>query len=385
MKIIHICTCFPFSENVLYQENLIAERQASDGHDVLIIANEKEIVDGKVVSSTSKKKQLKPNLRLERLPRYNFLINSITEKVQLSISLNEVLERECPDLIFYHNIYGLDLLTIGMYAKRTECILLVDIHADEKNSALTFFSKNFIHKLLLANIIKKIDKYVAKYLYVAKSSYFFAQEHYHIPHKRLRYLPLTYPRGKLSLRDKLKRNLREKYKLDQNALIFCHGGKMNEAKKTPETLKAFVSANYKKSYLILAGSFDSKIKDECFEIIAKHSNIIYMGWLDGKAFSDIIHSSDLYIQIGSQSINLQLAASHLTPSVVFPHKNYINGFSDAFFYADDKKSLQKVFSSIFSNSSILNEKEKLIESRVLKRPDLDDTINIINDEVINAG
>lgn len=382
-KIIHICTSHPLSEDALYQENVLTNKQSKEGDDVIIFGSNTEYLNGKLNKVQPSKKRLQNNVEIQRFNQLKIFNDSISRKICYSKNLYNALNIEKPDIIFYHTIYGFDLLQVFRYAKKSGCILLIDTHADYKNSAQNIFSKIFLHKFIIRTLIKFIDGYVKNYFYIAKSCKDFALEMYDLNPKKLIFLPLAYDHIDYKTSIERKNLGRKKFNLPQNSLIFCHAGKMDNNKKTIDLLEIFSKLNYDDVILILVGTFSEEIEIKASILCNANKNIINYGWTSGEVLSELISCADLYLQPGSQSINMQLAIANYVNVAVYPHKNYVDKFDDSIFYVVDSDDLRDLFVRIYNDRNVLYQKNKKLTRIRSNIPSLDDTLLTINNAIID--
>ena len=87
MKILHIALLSHFTCGMAYQDNVLVEINAADGHDVTIISDTMYYKDGVLTDGEEEDIILPDGVRLIRL-KYDRIVNSfITEKIYCAIAL----------------------------------------------------------------------------------------------------------------------------------------------------------------------------------------------------------------------------------------------------------------------------------------------------------
>lgn len=308
MKILHCClSCF-YIDNYNYQENMLVREHVQAGHEVLVIAST-ESYDEKGLLYYKEPGEYIGNdgAMVIRLPYRKFAPHFIMRKIRSYPNIYKLIKNFAPDIILFHGCSAWELQTIVQYKKKNPTIkLYLDSHEDFNNSALSFFSKYILHKLLYRSIFKKALPYVEKVLCISIETMDFIINFYHCPKEKTEYYPLG---GKIignTSYNFFRNSLREKYKIKHNDLVFFQSGKFDKKKKLPEALLAFLALPYKENikYLI-AGVLQDEIKPEVEKLIAQDKRFMYLGWQSAEDMIKLLCTTDVYVQPGSQSATLQ--------------------------------------------------------------------------------
>lgn len=370
LRIAHVCLASSYTEGMLYQDNILPDINRKHGHDVLVVSDCTCYVNGKISKSEEIDKTLANGVRLVRL-RFagDFLPELFKNKLRYAPGLAPLLEEFKPDIILYHSLVGLGLLTVGLYKKKyPQTRLYLDSHADFNNSATFFASKWLQYRFFNKSIWRLISKFVDKVFYVSEESRDFLREIYRIDDKRMEFFPLggfiTNDREKKIAR----RRVREKYSIPQNDIIFLHTGKFNAAKKTVDVLRVFLSISRNNVRLVLAGVFESDIADEVKSLIESDSRINWVGWKSGEELTELMCASDVYLQPGSQSASLQTAICCGLPVLVYPHKSHFSYLHENGFFVNDSCSLKCEIEKIISDTDLIkrmSDNSTVLASKIL--------------------
>lgn len=309
MKILHCClSCF-YIDNYSYQENELIRSHLALGHNVRVVASTESY------DSSQRKTYVAPDdyvgsegARVTRIPFSGWLPAKIARKVKAYRGLDRLLKEFAPDIIMFHGISSLALITVTRFAKaRPNVILYADNHADKNNSARSFWSRKFLHAFFFKRLIRYCLPNIRKILCISLESIEFCRDVYQIPEEHLEFYPLG---GNIFETDEYERRRaagRENLGVQDGETILLQTGKMNHRKKLLESLDAFMKISDPKAHFVIAGSIDESIEHEAMTRIKKDSRIQYVGWQGQDGIKTLLCASDTYIQPGSQSATMQMA------------------------------------------------------------------------------
>jgi glycosyltransferase involved in cell wall biosynthesis len=329
MKIAHICIGSSYTEGLSYQENMLVNEHASDGHDVLIVSDCHAYVEGRLTKVSGEDRILNNGARLIRLPYVWFGSEWISSKLRKVKGLMVVLDTFKPDVMLFHGVAGWELKTIGAYSqKHPEVSLYVDCHEDRNNSGTNIISRLIQYKFLTRLLLRGVLPNIKKILYVSEESRDFLIEMYDLDERLLEFYPLggkiVEPGDKLVVR----KEIRGQLGIEDTALVFLHSGKFDKKKRTLELLTEFAGLKELSALLLVVGSFSDEIWLAARQIIEKDARIRFLGWQSGDYLRDLMCACDVYLQPGSQSASLQSAICVGLPVMVYPypsHKVYLKG------------------------------------------------------------
>jgi glycosyltransferase involved in cell wall biosynthesis len=244
--------------------------------------------------------------------------------VRITPQLAGVLDSFNPDVILYHGVIGAEMLTVGAYKKKHPATrLYLDSHEDFNNSGRTLVSRVLQYKLLTRFFWSQIAHQVEKVLYVSYESRDFLREMYAIPEQQMEFYPLGGYVLEPVLKAQKRQRIRASLGLGQDETVFIHAGKLDQAKRTLDILRAFLATPDPTFRLLIVGVLCDDIKYEASLLIEKDSRIRYLGWQTGAELVNLLCASDCYLQPGSQSATLQVAICCGLPVMIHPHPSHI--------------------------------------------------------------
>lgn len=370
MKIVHIVLGGAFNENMGYQSNHLARENRAAGHNVTIIAGCYKWNEGKIDKVSEEDTILADGTRLIRVKFDKFINDFISIKIKKAKSIKFYLHEIRPDVIFFHDVEGYELLTVANYKKNNPNVkLFVDSHSDKYNSATNWISRNILYRLFYKPILRKTVHTFDKLLYISYDAKDFLEQIYNIPEKLMKFYPLGGTVISEEEKQKLKREKREELNIAQDNIVLCHTGKMDYKKRTVEILDNFSKIRNDKLRLILIGTFTEDVERRVMPFIQKDSRIMYLGWKRSDELIKYIAASDLYLQPGSQSATMQNALCAGTPVLfekVRSHEAYLNGST---FAIEEYNEMESIFNAICNNPEMLDEMSR--KAYVLARDLLD--------------
>ncbi len=339
LRIAHICLASSYTEGMNYQDNILPSQNRADGHEVLVVADCSCYVNGKITRIAPTQKTLDDGVRLVRLPfAGRFMPTVVRERVRWAPALRAVVEGFRPDVILYHGLIGVELLTVGAYKRKNPQIrLYLDSHMDYHNSGLFFVSRLLQYKVMNRFLWSCIKGVVDKVLYVSYESRDFLKDVFRIPEQKMEFFPLGGFVKEPEDRAKIRQCTRKQYGFSERDVVFVHTGKFNLLKKTPQLLRVFARVANPAYRLVLIGSFESDVEVEAKRLIEEDARVSYLGWKNGAELLDLLCASDCYVQPGTQSATLQAAICCGLPVLIYPyssHQPYMEG--NGIYVADEE-------------------------------------------------
>lgn len=329
MKVLHICLASHYTEGMTYQDNQLADQNAADGHDVVVISDCYRYA-GHILEEVSEEDViLSSGVRLVRM-KYDLIVNRlISSKVRKVARLKTFLEDFKPDVILFHGVAGYEMLTVSEYKeKHPEVKLYIDSHEDYHNSGTFWFSLFFQYMLFNRWIVRKIRKNVDKFLYLSYESKNFCQEVYGLIDDEMEFYPLGGNIINTESKILFKNEIRSKLGLSQNDMLIVHSGKFSKEKKTQDLLESLASVAGRNLKLILIGSIPDEMKPVLQPLIDADERVRFLGWMNSDELVKYLCAADFYVQPGTQSATMQNAICCGTPVALYPyesHKPYIIG------------------------------------------------------------
>ena len=325
MKIVHIVIVGPYTEGMTYQENILPDCQARQGHDVTVIANCTCWNRSEMGRTDAIVKRMESGVKLIRLPFIHVINAYITEKLRWVKGLYDVLKAENPEFIFLHDFMTLSVRQIVNYLKKfPKTVLVMDSHTSFNNSAKNWISRHFLHGIIYRYCGKQIYPYARSIYFIGAEPKRFLMEVYKFPADKLEYLPL----GGIILSDEKYRFLREKvrrtYAISEGTTVFLHSGKLDAGKKTIELIEAFEQRKKKDGVMqVIIGDINHPERRRIIEALAMKDNAIrLLGWRSGDELFEFLCAADVYLQPGTPSATLQLAMCNRCGVVIRNYESY---------------------------------------------------------------
>lgn len=328
LKIVHICLAASYTDGLKYQDNMLAEQNARDGHEVTVISNCDHYVGGALKKTAPCDVFIKPNLRLLRVAFLRIFGVKIGRRLKYVKNLKKIISEIKPDVIFYHGFVGVGILTVVRYKKSHPTVRLVfDSHADAHNASASFMPDLILHRGIYGAAARYASKWADSIYYVSMECRDFLVDKYRLDGLKLKYLPLGGVIRDQEEKRQARLSVQVRYGLSKNDVIFIHSGKLNAQKKTEEVVSAFEEVRGKNQKLFIVG----KIEDSLAEVearVTRNPNIHYVGWRVGEEFEELLLAADVYLQPGTQSATLQHAICCGCAICIFPydsHSIYLKG------------------------------------------------------------
>ena len=290
MRIVHIADSF--IEGWGYQENLLPLYQKRAGHDVVVVADNDHLryLDNPALASTI----------LSHGNEYEFdgiKIYKIREFLTTSSTsifckgLTSILDKENPDIIFHHNLNVSTLTVAARYKKKHPAVkLYVDNHADWINESKNRLWHCLYYSFLIPMQVRRLGNLVDYYLGVSPLRCDYLEKQFHVPHHKVKFLPIGCDTGQAAQVTEEKVDLRERYCIPQDSFLIVSGGKLDESKGTLELISAceVLRKGGKDVSLILFGKMDDIINMS----INGKTWIKCLGWCDRKATLSLLKMAD---------------------------------------------------------------------------------------------
>lgn len=343
MKIVHICLEAPYIDGWAYQENILPECHAKLNHDVTVIGSRNGL-PYYIKKTISYENKIMPyivgKVKVVRIKR----LWSFWGKLDYYPDLPKILEMEKPDLLYHHGGQSLSILASKNYKKKyPNSKLIVDFHADYYNTASNMLSKLILHKLIWRRIIHHCLPFIDKMYCITPSVKKLCSELYNIKDTEMEYLYL----GSIispelnAKRETIRKEIRSKLGLSENAFLLITGGKLNKWRNLDITVDAFKKLNDDTLNLIVFGSPDPE--DEIFiKNITKGIPRIHMiGWINTEMITKYYLAADLALFPGRESVLWQLAIGTGLPIIIkkWYGTEYLNKGNAIFLYSDRSDEL----------------------------------------------
>lgn len=344
MKILHVCLASHYTEGMTYQDNQLADQNAKDGHEVVVISDCYKFVGHSLEEVEEEDIILSSGVRLIRM-KYDYIINNlISSKIRKVKSLKKFLYSFRPDVILFHGVAGYEMLTVAEYKRKNRQVkLYIDSHEDYHNSGTFWFSLFFQYKVFNRYIVNKVKSSVDKFLYLSYESKRFCQDVYSLEDDEMEFYPLGGNVISFEYKEKYKFEVRKKLALSNDDIIILHSGKFSSGKKTKDLLESFCSVPASNLKLVLVGSIPEDMSTTLNRLIASDKRILFLGWMNSSELIKYLSAADIYVQPGTQSATMQNAICCGTPVALYPYPSHEPYVIENGIYIESKSDYNQMF------------------------------------------
>ena len=289
MKIVHICLSAPYVDGWGYQENLLPEylhKLDTENHVITSNDNHPDYLNAKLKKEIIAKgdKYQYGNVTIHKIK-----CKKVSSSMFIPYGLENKLRELRPDVIFHHNVSITTLPIVSKYAKKHNCKLFVDNHADEIN-----MSKNKLWILLYYKFLSRLACRIrkdtfTKFFGVTNSRCEFINKYFGVPTDNIELLPIG---ADTNMAETLssKEELRKKYGFSQDEKIIITGGKMGVYKGTINLISAVEECGVQNLKLVLFGKFED---EQTLELAKSKSFITIYGWCDRTKTLELLKLADV--------------------------------------------------------------------------------------------
>ncbi len=305
MKIVMFCDFM--ASRFLIKRIWSRTQYVRQGHAVTVIASTFESIFDFTAANYDGGRQAKTvvtqGVKIIRLP---YRLN-IANRIRFFASVGQILEREAPNLIFFHDIM-LNLINGAQYVRthpRTRMIL--DYHADYSNSGKSWLSRHVLHGVIRRSAFAYARPYLDGIFPVTPASARFLHELYGVAHEQMELLPLG---SDLDLARDVQRSghaaaLRARHGIGKDAFVIFTGGKLTPSKRTELLVQTFKDLDNNNAWLVIAGDCtpsDTAYRDALIQSATDCPRIIFTGWLGTRELFEHIDIADVGVFPASQSV-----------------------------------------------------------------------------------
>lgn len=320
MKIIHCCLASFYIDNFSYQENILPKLHKQLGHEVYILASTETYKNNILDYIQPCEYFNEHNILVNRLSYIKWLPLFITKKIRVYNNLYKIIMNIKPDIIYLHDCQFLSIFEIKKYAKKFQVKIIIDSHTDYINSAKSFFSYYFLHKILYRFCVNVIEEYTTIFWATLPIRKTFLIEMYGVNESKIKFLPFGADDTLFNFSDlqNIKTNFRNTNSIALDDFIIVTGGKIDSRKNIILLINTFLKFindykinNFK---LLIFGRPSVDISEE-FNNIINNKNIKYLDWVASNEIHKIFLSSDLAIFPGTHSVHWEEAIGLGIPCV----------------------------------------------------------------------
>lgn len=329
MKIMHLCLANYYIDGYGYQENLITRMHKLLGYDVRIVASTETYINNVSLGYVEPRNYMtEDGIPIHRIPYKHGIPTKLVHKLRLYEGLTNELNEFQPDIIFMHDMQFLSVKEVANYLDKHKNVkLFVDSHTDYRNSAKTFLSKYFLHKIIYQHCANIIEPYTIKFYGTLPSRVDFYTNFYGLSKEKTEFLPMGADDEcvKLAKETNQRQLIRTKYGIKDDEFLVISGGKFNERKREIlNAMKAVSSINKsKKIKMLIFGSIqgDEFVKE--FNALCDGKAITHTGWIKGNESYNYYEAADLVVFPGLHSVLWEQAVGQGKPCIF----KYMEGFT----------------------------------------------------------
>ena len=355
MKILHMMlSCF-YIEDYNYQENALPRQNALDGHEVRIIASTETFVDNQNLGYVPPCTYInRDGIEVHRIPYSKLLPHFVMKKIRSYPGVYGMIEDFAPDVILFHGLPALELLTVAKYQRANPDVhLFIDSHEDLNNSATNVISKWLLHKLFYKAIIAIAMSDIRKVLYISAETKDFLTKIYGVPEEKLEFYPLGGTVVDLEEWRRKRDSTRSRLGLGDESILFVHCGKMDALKRTEEIVRAFAAVKDDRLKLVLLGSMTPDVDMRLAPLIKNDPRVSALGWKHSSELTNYLCACDLYLQPGTQSSTMQNAICAFAPVMLYPHKSHFPYLRGNGYFVQTLEDMERCFNEVCANPAQL--------------------------------
>lgn len=327
MTIVHLELGGFYTEDTLYQTNLLARSNLVDGHKTAVVSTNFRWEGASLIKVPIGESVVEGGVHLIRLAFTNPDPHYTHQKIRKSRGVYPVLERLAPDVILSHGLQYWSILDVIRYKKdHPEIKLYADTHADYYTSGTNWLSRKVLNGMFYRWLVQKSLPFLEKLLYVTDECRRFSAELYGVPGDRMEFYPL----GGTVLPEAEYQTLRTKRRAElgvgEHTPLLVHAGKLEPMKRTDALLRAFAAVPELDAKLAIIGSIPEEQKGFLTSLMDADSRVVYLGWKSGEELEEYLCACDLYCQPGKVSAIMQNAVCRNCPVLLYPHPDYVKDF-----------------------------------------------------------
>lgn len=321
MKIVMICEFF--DEALDYQENFLAAAYHGLGHEVVVVTSTtKSIFDFTVEASGATLAAGETRTETARIVRKPWRVN-LLHKLKAFGGLGALLERERPDLVYFHDVMPDMLDAVGYMRRHPAARMIMDCHADRSNSGANLPSRLILHGVIRKAILDRARPHLSKIFPVVPAAREFLKTWYRLRDDEMEILPLGVDLGpaRAALARDGRARIRGDLGIPDDALVVFTGGKLGRLKRTEELFKAVRALNDPRLHVVVVGKVGGLGGDDAYPAVLQAAaegamNLHFVGWQDREGVYDHMAASDVAVFPASQSVLWQQSLGMGLPLVV---------------------------------------------------------------------
>ena len=347
----------PFTDGWNYQENLLTKYHARMGLETVVLCSRWQWgKDGKLILADCDDFVNADHVHIRRLPIEGK--DQFRRVFKRYRGLYEAIEEENPDYLFIHGVAFLDTKVIARYLRsHPQVIAYADNHSDFTNTAMTWASRNILHKIIWRHYSRLLLPYVKTFFGVLPARVDFLIDMYGFPKEKCDLLVMgadddfvEESRNPESIAE-----VRCTYHIGKDDFLIVTGGKIDRYKSQTlnllEAVKQWNETHEQAIKLLVFGSIDAELKPKILNL-CDGKDIQYIGWLENRSTYHLIASADLAIYPGRHSVLWEQTAGQGIPLVVkdWPGTHHVDVDGNVIFLKRDSiEEIEQVLKTLFEN------------------------------------
>lgn len=300
MKIVHIIIADSYREGWGYQQNILPAKHKELGNNVYIIT--------KAIAGHSKEGDKYINkdgveVSVMKFNHNRSSFNLINLFQNITVGLYDSLVAISPDIIFIHGLQAIDNLEVCRYKKKHPNVkVYVDQHGDYYNMPVKPLKNYLIQKIFFKRIAKKLEKVSERMWGVTPWRVDYLQKVYNVSPEKTGLLVMGGDEKMIDWENRatIRKEVREKHNIPENAFLIVTGGKIDKAKNIHILIEAFNQIDREDVYLMIFGNYNEEMENMCKPMF--NDRIINLGWIDSRDVYPLFLASDLAVFPGTHSV-----------------------------------------------------------------------------------
>ena len=367
MKIVHICLACFYVEGMGYQENILPQKHAAMGHDVVVITSDYSFNHaGEKIKKDKKEYTNEFGILVKVLDKTKHI--PILYKYGEYSKLYQTLISIKPDIIFVHGGQFISLSSVIKYKRKNkETKLYIDQHGDYYNMSCRTLKEKIVQKIIYGHYIRKAVKYCNKFWGVTPWRCEYLHNVYGVPKDKIELLIMGGDDDKIHFNqaDDIRKNIREKLKLGDNDFVLITGGKIDKSKNIHLLMQAVSELNEDNLKLIVFGQPDNKMAS-LIDKLSKDIHIRYIGWLDSSDVYNYFLASDLAVFPGTHSVMWEQAVACGIPLIVkdWEGMHHVDvGGNCLFLQKDDIEEIKEKINNVYHDVELYKSMLKVAKEK----------------------
>ena len=352
-NIVHIAPNAVYNDAWGFQDNLLPKYHKILGHTVTLIVPTLTHKDGIVVETHPEEFTSKDGFHVLRLPYKRYISSKLTG-LFAKIEVYNFLQAEKPDIVFYHGLCSRTIYDVIRYKKEQEkfgrkVVIIQDNHADYNIGRKVYGLKDWLFRLYYRALNRESQKHVTIVYGVTPWRKQYAEDYYKISPAKTDVLIMGADDEKINFtqKEEIRSQIRTELGVGENEFLVVTGGKLDNKKKTDILMEA--CGDVKNLKLLIFGSVNETMQRRFDELLERHENIMYIGWLPADKVYDYFFAADLVCFPGQHSVLWEQACAAKTPCLFgrwegMDHVN--NGGNSEFLDKVDVDSVRRKLESL---------------------------------------